>query len=215
MLKTDPVMTPVQFSLKAALVATLVLAVASAVLSRPIRQLDETERWRAACLAGGILVGVFVGAGMASFARSKILRTAGKRLLVVPARNTGILAMKVGMVVIVVLWCAVVWVFGALGSPYVMSLSVLIAFPVRWLCRFPRYLELFENGLVYGGTVYFPWKKFSAFRFDGYSLQLDFLMDVLGLTIPAEYVAAVDEILSQHIARWEAPPRDWFASEQK
>jgi hypothetical protein len=212
--KNDPVMTPVQFSLRAAMIATLVLAVASAALSPQIRRLDETERWRAAFLTGGILAGVFVGAGMASFARAKILRIAGKRLLVVPAGNTGIPAMKVGMVVIVVLWCAVVWVFGMVRAPYLTFLSVLIAFPIRWLCRFPRYLELFENGLVYGGTVYFPWKRFSAFRFDGNSLQLDFLLDKLDLSVPAEYVSAVDEILSRHIERWQAPPRDWFAAEQ-
>jgi hypothetical protein len=214
MAKDDPVMTPVQFSLRAAMIATLLLAVAAAVLSRPIRLLDETERWRAAFLAGGILVGVFIGAGMASFARARIHRIVGKRLLVVPAGNTNVLTMKVAMAVIVALWCAVVWVLGAPGPPYVSFLSVLIAVPVRWLCRFPRYLELFENGVVYGGTVYFPWKKFSAFRFDGYALQLDFIFDVLGLTIPAEYVKAVDEILAQHIERWDAPPRDWFASEQ-
>jgi hypothetical protein len=212
--KNDPVMSPVQFSLRAVLIATLVLAIASAVLSRPIRRLDETERLRAGFLAGGILVGVLIGAGMASFARRKIHRTAGKRLLVVPARNTGIVAMKIGMGIIIVLWCAIVWVFSASQPPYLAFLSVFIAFTVRWLCRFPRYLEVFENGVVYGGTVYFPWRRFNAFRFDGTALQLDFPLDMLNVSLPAEYIAAVDELLAQHIARWEGPPRGGFASQQ-
>jgi hypothetical protein len=214
MAKDDPIMSPVQFSLKAALLAMLLFAVASAILSRLVRQFDETERLRAAYMLGGILVGALIGAGLASLARSKIHRTAGKRLLVVPASNMGVLTMKVGMALIVVLWCAVVWVIGVVAPPYVTLLSALIAFPVRWLCRFPRYLELFENGVVYGSTVYFPWRRFRTFRFAVNALQLDFLIDVLNLSIPTDYIKAVDEILSRHIARWESPPRDWFASEQ-
>jgi hypothetical protein len=213
--KNDPVMTPVQFSLRAVLIATLVLAVAAAILSQPIRRLDETERLRAGFFAGGIFAGVLIGAGIASFARGRIHRIAGKRLLLVPARNKGIVVMKIGMGVIVVLWCALVWVFSASYPPYVTLLSVLVAFAVRWLCRFPRYLEIFENGVVYGGTVYFPWRRFNAFRFEGSALRLDFPVDMLDVLIPAEYVVAVDEILAQHIARWEGPPRDSVASEQK
>lgn len=207
-------MSPVQFSLKAGMVAMVLCAIASAALSPWVRNLNETGRLRAAFLLGGILAGTVLGAALASLARTKVQRTAGKRLLVVPARNTSVLAMKIGMVAIVVLWCAVVWEIGVIAPPYASLLSILIAFPVRWLCRFPRYLELFENGVVYGGTVYFPWKRFRTFRLAASALQLDFLVDVLNLTIPIESVQSVDGILSQHIARWQAPPPDVFVFDQ-
>lgn len=207
--RTDPSMSPVQFSLKAALLAMLLFAIASALLSQPIQHLDSAAQLRAGFLLAGIFLGSLAGAGMASITRARILRVAGKRLLLVPARNPGVLAMKIGMGLIVLLWCALVWVFSLAWPAYLAFLSVLIAFPIRWLCRFPRYLELFEHGVVYGGTVYFPWKRFRTFRFAGNTLQLDLLLDLLSLSVATEYLGQVDEILSQHIDRWQ-PPHDRF-----
>jgi hypothetical protein len=198
-----------RYSLRALLVATLAVAVVSAIVGPLLRMwnADGATLWH---IFGGASIGAALSVGFRCWRRYQIERQCGELLLMVPMRINR--SRPYWLALQIVGGFAVIAVDAFLDSiprpnqrPFnIMSvyggLALADAFLSIWWKGVTYSTELCRNGVIVGSNRLTPWSVFRGYRwiYNG-NIQLAQRFAVIDVIVPAELRSRVDEVLGEHL----------------
>ena len=207
-----------QFTIRHLFLMTIVASIVCGFLSAFIRKLPEEEQFGGAIflVVSLILIGVILF--VSSYRRSLAIRAAGRRLYITRRGVTSWyhvsgIAVCVGTLVFLALmmkfmlsanelgWPIVwnyiylLWIMGAYGSKYLMSVFF-------WKAD-TNSIDVRENGIIYGFYLSLPWKMLSGFKWNSYTkyLMLFYENNFLEYHVPKECRDELEKALLQFLEK--------------
>ncbi len=208
-----------RYSLRAMMVATLAVAIASSIIAPLLRMfdLDAEFMWH---MFGGAGLGALLSVGFRCWRRYKIEHQCGPLELLVPmrlakSRKWIVLQALAGFGLIASDGAiqAIFWRPQAPAAapqftrprPFNMAsfwggCILADAFLMIWWKGIPQSTELCQNGVVMGSQRLMPWSDFRGYRwiYNG-NVQLVQKFSTLDMSVPLELRSDVDEVLRRHL----------------